>query len=65
MTQTIDDGRKMHGELKTKEIDTSCYACGTELQPDAIEKVEAEREKELQKIADKVNPLIKKRKEGR
>lgn len=62
LTMQIDRGRENHASLKQREIDLNCHACGQELTDDGKDTLINNKENELSKIAEQVNPLIKKRK---
>lgn len=65
LTMQINQGKDDHQLLKAKEIKADCYACGQDLGDDAKKVAEQTKEKELDKVAERVNPLIIKRKELR
>ncbi len=62
LTVQIDQGRDNHTQLKAREINVNCHACGQELKEDSKQTLVDNKESELSKIAEQVNPLIKERK---
>lgn len=62
LTKQIDNGRLSHANLKQREIDKNCNACGQELTQSAKSTAEETKEAQLKSIAASVNPLIQQRK---
>ncbi|PIC81656.1 ATPase [Sporosarcina sp. P18a] len=65
LTKQIDNGRLNHTNLKQREIDMSCHACGQDLTAESKSTAEENKEAQLKSIAASVNPLIQQRKELR
>ncbi len=65
LTIQINQGKDDHEQLMDREIEASCYACGQDLKAEAKQVAEQTKEEELDKVKQRVNPLIIKRKELR
>lgn len=65
LTEQIDYGKNDHANLKNRELDLNCHACGQEITESAKKVTEQFKTDQLKQIAERVNPLIKVRKDLR
>lgn len=65
LTSQIEQGKNDHAAATSKSVDTHCSVCGQELHGEAKERAEQSHRESIKAIADRVNPLILKRKELR